>query len=283
MSLDEILTLIFVFLPICFALLCLYYSFQLLKAARNIEDTPTSKIRSAAQGYVELSGTIKTLEAITYAKLTKQPCAWYYYKIEELVTYRTKDETTSSWNMLEQGVSIDPFLLDDGTGECAILPFGAEIIPTTKMTWRGHSRTPTPPPTSFLSWLLWNSWGSYRYTESRLELNTPLNASGMFYTLQQTHPSIQDNLSLNAYCTEKKSPTLNILTNEGMARDQDFIISTIPQIRLIRQFKLKSLVFLIAFFFLSILSVYSSYPIVKNSLKSWQNKKIFHLSPFFFH
>jgi hypothetical protein len=277
------LTFTFIVLPILFALLCLYYSLQFLKAARNIEDTPISKIRSAAQGYVALSGFLKKLnnEPI-YAKFTQKPCAWYYYKVENLVTYRTEGKTTSAWHIVDQGVSVVPFLLDDGTGECAILPMGAEIIPTSKITWRGYSYTPTPPPTTFLARLWRECFGSYRYTETYLEFNAPVYASGMFYTRSQTHLSIQNNPSLNHYFNENKSSILNTLSKEGMLANQNFLVWPTSKHRLILNRKLKSFIFLIVFFFFTVLSANTTYPIVKNALKQWPNKKIFR-SLLFYH
>lgn len=281
MTLDFILTFIFVFLPTLFALICLYYSLQFLKAARNIEDTPTSKIRSAAQGYVELSGISKKINnQPIYAKLTQKPCAWYYYKVENLTAYYTDGEKKSIWNITDQGVCSDPFLLDDSTGECAILPAGAEVIPSTKIIWRGYSRIPTPPPTSLLGWLLWGSWGTYRYTETRIELGAPTYVSGMFYTFEKNHPLMQSNPSLSCYFNEKTSPTLNLLTKEGLSSGKNFLISTVPQAHLVRKFKLKFLVFLLSFFFFAILPLQSTYPIVKNTLLQWQNKNNFKIPIF---
>ena len=49
-----------------------------LKIARLIEDTPTSRIRSAAQGYVELAGNGLPLPATKNpAPLTQRPCTWW--------------------------------------------------------------------------------------------------------------------------------------------------------------------------------------------------------------
>ena len=38
-----------------------WFAFRWLHIARMIEDTPTSRIRSAAQGYVELAGRCRAL------------------------------------------------------------------------------------------------------------------------------------------------------------------------------------------------------------------------------
>ena len=40
-------------------------SYVMMRRARLMEDTPTSKIRSAAQGYVELSGRVRMPEGVS--------------------------------------------------------------------------------------------------------------------------------------------------------------------------------------------------------------------------
>ncbi|WP_455203621.1 hypothetical protein [Kaarinaea lacus] len=53
---------IYLLLAIGGGVVAFYFAFLYLKRARIIEDTPTSKIRSAAQGYVELQGRAQTME-----------------------------------------------------------------------------------------------------------------------------------------------------------------------------------------------------------------------------
>lgn len=276
MDFDTVLTLIFVCLPILFALICFYYAIYFIKAARNIEDSPTSKIRSAAQGYVELNGTPKPLTTHpTTGKLTQKPCAWYRYTVEIFQNMRTAEQTNAGWNLLDQGVSVDPILLDDGTGQCVIKPLGAEIMPTQCISWRGHKRIPNPPSTSFFLWLFWESWGPYRYTEYRLEFDIPIYVSGMFRTLQSADPQVQASPLLKTYLTENNLSTFNLLQKEGLSRNENCIISAIQEPRIIRQFKIKAFVFFIVFIFFATLSVHSSYPIVKKSFQDWKKLKSF--------
>src|SRR6266542_4039224 len=50
---------------------------------RQIEDIPTSKIASAAQGYVELLGrSVPIPDCPVLAPLSQLPCCWYRYTIE---------------------------------------------------------------------------------------------------------------------------------------------------------------------------------------------------------
>ena len=89
---------------------------------RAITDTPTSRIASAAQGYVELSGQGRALDdPPLYAPLTQAPCLWYRFQIEE----RTGQ---NKWQTIDSGESDVPFILEDGSGRCVIDPDGAEIL-----------------------------------------------------------------------------------------------------------------------------------------------------------
>jgi hypothetical protein len=274
LSIDGLLTTIFLFLPLTFAFICLYYTFYYLKSVRSMQDIPLSKIRSAAQGFVELSGTTKALlSPPMLGLLTQKPCAWYCYTIEYFSTTRNEaGEMISSWNALEKGISSDPFILNDGTGECVILPLNAEIIAPGATIWRGHTRIPSPPTSSFIRWLLWDNWGQYRYTEQRIELDASIYVRGSFYTWNKENPKIKSNPLLNAYCEEKNLTTLNILLEQELTDNQRFIVSTIPQSRLIRQFNTKSLIFFIAFIFFATLMVNNTYPVVKKALSSWHLK-----------
>lgn len=161
------------------AALCLLILAQrALSRARLIEDTPTSRIRSAAQGYVELIGTADTLPGPEIvAPLTQVPCVWYSYRIEERRTERSGGRQRSRWATVETGVSTDLFLIRDGTGECVIDPEGAQVTPSGADTWYGSTRRPAHRPTRpFLS------AGAYRYTERRLLSGDPLYAIGHFET-----------------------------------------------------------------------------------------------------
>ncbi len=89
---------------------------------RYIADTPTSRVASAAQGYVELSGRAAQLpDAALLTRFRQLPCVWYRYRVEEK---RSDDK----WSIKDFGESDDPFLLIDGTGQCIIDPEQAEII-----------------------------------------------------------------------------------------------------------------------------------------------------------
>ena len=161
-----------------------WYSFKAWRKNRVIEDTPTSRVRSAAQGYVELCGCGEPLpNSANKAPLTGTSCTWWRYKIEE----RRYSGRSRSWSTVESDTSVAPFLLDDGTGQCLIDPRGAEVLPSASDVWYGPSAWPEmhiPKGAGIFGWLV-DSFvtDKYRYTEHRLQLREPLYAIGAFRSL----------------------------------------------------------------------------------------------------
>jgi E3 Ubiquitin ligase len=163
---------------------------------RAIVDTPTSRIRSAAQGYVELSGRgMLPADAHNRGPLTGLPCAWWRYKIEDRgnrggprisSSWRWGDPFSSfwSWSSVDGGTSTEPFLLDDGTGRCLVDPRGAEVFPGVTTVWYGPTEWPEeriPGGGGALGWLLDHiPTGRYRYTEDRLQIGDHVCALGAF-------------------------------------------------------------------------------------------------------
>jgi hypothetical protein len=105
-----------------------------LRRQRAIDDTATSRIASAAQGYVELVGRGKPLDGLPLVSpLTGLPCLWYRYRIE-----RRQD---NKWVRDEAGESDASFIIDDGSDQCVVDPEGAEIHVQRRDTWiRGDRR-----------------------------------------------------------------------------------------------------------------------------------------------
>lgn len=153
------------------------------RRARLIDDVPTAKIRSAAQGYTELHGRAVFAEGFTTASpLTGTSCLWYRFKIER----RGRDgRGRRTWRMLHTGSSDTPFLLDDDTGLCLIDPRGAEVSCAHKRIWYGNQEWPVPPTRAQPagSWLTRQSdHRRYRYTEELLHPGN-LYALGLFQTV----------------------------------------------------------------------------------------------------
>ena len=160
------------------SLTLLYASFKSLKKARTIEDVPTSRIRSAHQGYVELIGVARQQqqEHLVSAPLSSTPCLWYDYKIE-----RYQGGKNSHWTTVEEGSSEAFFELFDGTGKCLIDPRHSDVLTSVKKRWSGYSRHPARmQETSLLGRLRRQR---YRYTERRIHADQPVYAIGRFQTI----------------------------------------------------------------------------------------------------
>ncbi|HVY05694.1 MAG TPA: hypothetical protein VHB46_06930 [Burkholderiales bacterium] len=99
-----------------------------LRRVLTIGALPTSKIASAAQGYVELGGrALAHPGGALRSRFNALPCVWYRYVVEE----KTRD---GKWRQIESGRSDDSFLLDDGSGQCLVDPEYAEILPGNSET-----------------------------------------------------------------------------------------------------------------------------------------------------
>ncbi|MFT3960206.1 hypothetical protein [Propionivibrio sp.] len=144
---------------VCLALIAVVSLFAwtaALRRRRAITDTPTSRIASAAQGYVELSGVGRPLDhPPLLSHLTCLPCLWYRFHVEEKTS-------GNKWRTVENGESDVPFIIDDGSGRCVVNVEGAEILTRHKETW---------------------TQGNYRNTEWKLLVNDRIHALGEFKTL----------------------------------------------------------------------------------------------------
>lgn len=88
---------------------------------RLIADTPTSRIGSAAQGYVELYGRASAVDGLLVSPLNGIRCVWYRYWV-----YRRVDG--NKWREVDRGVSRETFEIIDDSGRCIIDPDDAEIV-----------------------------------------------------------------------------------------------------------------------------------------------------------
>lgn len=148
------------------------------RRSRLILDTPTSRISSAAQGYVELTGRARQAHDIPLlSKLTLLPCVWYRYIIEQ------EHSDNKGYDIVEQGTSDGTILIDDGSGQCFIDPDYAEVITSHKQVWKK---------------------GDYRYTEYLLSPLDTLYAIGELTTLGGANSNLDVKEDLNALLTEWK-------------------------------------------------------------------------------
>jgi hypothetical protein len=158
-----------------------YLIWRNFRRARVIEDTPTARLRSAPQGYVELQGQARSLpDQPVIAPLTRSACVWFRFRIER---EQHNSRSGSRWAEVESGSSEIPFLLNDATGECLVDPRRAEVTPAVKKVWYGRSKWPGAGQRGGLLGLL--TGGRYRYTEERIE-GGDLYVLGWFDSVRST-------------------------------------------------------------------------------------------------
>lgn len=112
----------------------IYKIYQTHQGFRFIQDTATSRIASAAQGYVELKGLAELLpESNIISPFSQRRCIWYQCKIEVKKTTGKR----SHWVEESKQISEEIFLLQDDSGACIVIPEGAEVIPSDQRVWYG--------------------------------------------------------------------------------------------------------------------------------------------------
>lgn len=154
------------------------------RRGRAIADTPTSKIASAAQGYVELTGHISSAPEYRIARASGSlPCVWYRF-----VTYRKDSE--NKWQEVSRGVSDSVFALEDGSDTCMVDPEGAEVTTTHRYTWYE---------------------GNYKNFEEQLFPSDELYALGDFTTIGGASSALSLSEDVSALLAEWKKDHPNLL------------------------------------------------------------------------
>ena len=100
-----------------FGIFLFFRGFPFLKRKRLIQNTPTSTIRGAALGAVEVSGTVVGPYTLI-SPLSESDCFYYH-----AVARSTGEEEKK----VAEEVLYAPFFLDDGTGRWMVDPRGAEM------------------------------------------------------------------------------------------------------------------------------------------------------------
>ena len=160
-----------------------WQAFRALRRARLVEDTPTSLIRSAAQGYCELVGNGELMPGPPIrAPLTGATCLWWEYAVEEKV----RSGKNTRWQTVEADVSGSLFALEDPTGRCLVDPDGAEVIGPASVVWYGDGPRPMLGPDQGSRWGIGHR---YRYTQRLIAPGVRLLAIGTFETVADPHTS----------------------------------------------------------------------------------------------
>lgn len=180
---------------------------------RLIHDLPTSKIASAAQGYVELSGRSAQISGVPVtSRSSGLPCCWYRYYIE-------RETSDNKWVYEDSGASNELFLLTDDSGECVISPEGAEVLTSRKKTWTSDG---------------------YRHTEWLLLPRDRLYAIGEFTTVSGAVTELDESRDVGELMAAwKKNPSQLLarfdLNNDGSIDLKEWELARLQARREVRQ------------------------------------------------
>jgi hypothetical protein len=106
----------------CAGVYLFYRGFRMLRRKRLILNTPTSKIRSAAMGLVEVNG-LAVGPYVMNAPITGLPC--YYHR--SMAWQWKQSGKNKEWQKVADESRHLPFYLDDNTGRVLVNPQNAEM------------------------------------------------------------------------------------------------------------------------------------------------------------
>jgi len=160
-------------------LFLLYYAFGAFRRYRYMAATATSKIRSAAQGHVELKGLGEFLPDDTITSpFSGSRCIWYHCTIDR----KQRHGKRITWTNISDECSEHLFRIVDDTGDCVVDPDDAYVVAESDLTWYGNStdRRAHPPSARRLIQL---GLGNYRFRERLIRPATEIYALGWFRTI----------------------------------------------------------------------------------------------------
>ena len=97
------------------------FGFRLLARKRLLVTTPTSRIRSAALGLVEVNGMAAGPYTMP-APITGKPCFLYH-----TTAWQQRDAKKDEWDKVADETLHLPFFIDDSTGQLLVEPLGADL------------------------------------------------------------------------------------------------------------------------------------------------------------
>jgi hypothetical protein len=265
----------------------LFFAYRIYRSQQSfrfMRDTATSRVASAAQGYVELKGLGELMPGSTITSpFSQRRCLWYQCKVE----IKKSTGKRSHWVEESNEISQDLFYLRDETGDCVIIPDGAQVIPAQSNTWYGsspHARHRTPAGKSGISRFI--GFGNYRFTEKLIFVADAIYAIGDFATErksvdprtieQKTEERVkywktQPNRFLRKFAQdgdgkithsewqqvrdaakaqimrEHQSPQIHTM-RKPREKNHPYIISALPEEQLVRQKRVYFILYLMLFF-----------------------------------
>lgn len=178
--------LYFAYAPLGIGILAgLYAALAAFRDARTVADTPPSRVRSAAQGYVRLvlrgSGTDLDGRPIA-GPMSDEPCCYWRLQVERLVTWHKG----RAWQVEGKAASTAPILpLEDGTGTCHVMVIHADLH-SKAVSFRKFDPHLPPALLACFSPAMrprLEAAARWRVTETRLPADSDLHALGLFESL----------------------------------------------------------------------------------------------------
>ncbi|MCP4333353.1 MAG: hypothetical protein GY785_11915 [Gammaproteobacteria bacterium] len=156
-----------------------YFCSGAFKRFRFVDGTATSKIRSAAQGHVELKGLGEWLPGDSIrSPFSESRCVWYHCTIDKKLSSGKR----TTWTSISDECSEHLFRLVDDTGVCIVDPDDAHVIPETDITWYGQETNARSQAPTRARWIQLGL-GNYRFRERLIRPATSLYALGWFRTV----------------------------------------------------------------------------------------------------
>lgn len=224
-------------------LFCIFQIYRIYKRYRYIQDTATSYISSAAQGYVELKGIAELMPGSQIiSPFSQRRCIWYQCKVD------IKQTTGKRTHWVEESneISDEIFLLQDESGECAVIPDGAMVIPSSQQVWYGSNLQASNNhiASGFISRFIGS--GNYRFTEKLILVADPVYILGDFISVEKNvNPQTLKQYQQSSIHTIKKPVESN----------QPFIISTVSEEELLKKKRINLILYLVLFFTLLIIFI----------------------------
>lgn len=162
------------------AAVLLYLSFAFLRMGRTIEDTPTAKVRSAAQGMVELQGIARAAGEALVSPLSQSECLHWRYDLLR------KSDKGRNYSVKEHRASTEDFYIEDETGRARVRLAGARIEAPVVKDWHDSSLPATLPPAE-RAWTIRRStsigaMGVFRLVERCIKPGDTIYVMGYFET-----------------------------------------------------------------------------------------------------
>lgn len=180
-------------LPLVFALgalvAMLVWAFN-FKRLLGMSEIPVATIASAAQGYVELFGTSKSL-TLTRSPIRGVECVWF-----RLWIYSR--DTNYMWRLADYRISEQMFELQDDTGVCRIDPRGAEVFAASRHVVVQHG---------------------HKYIEDVLFADSPVYVLGDLDTGSQINTEAEIHQEAGKLITQLKQSKTRLLQQFDLNRD----------------------------------------------------------------